>query len=159
MPDAADENIVALTAEIVSAYLSNNRVTGDDLPVLIQKVYASLKATSAPPAPPEEPAEPAVPVKRSVFPDEIVCLQCGRRMTSLKRHLAADHALTPAEYRTRWGLPDTYPMVAPNYAQRRSEMAKQIGLGRKPESAPPIVEGVVVQKIPQQKRGRPRKSA
>jgi predicted transcriptional regulator len=128
----ADEigSILSLAAQIVSAHVSNNGIAADDLPKLINAVHQALahagEEATKPPIP-----DPAVDVKRSVRADQIICLDCGKSFSMLKRHLATDHKLTPAEYRQRWGLPLSYPMVAPNYAKVRSSLAKKIGLGRK----------------------------
>ncbi len=123
------------TAEIVSAYLSRNRVSREDLIKLIGDVFSTLQAMDDPKPPaaaPEQPLVPAVPVRKSVTPDHIICLEDGKAFKSLKRHLSTKYGLTPDEYRAKWGLPGDYPMVAANYAARRSELAKSIGLGRKP---------------------------
>jgi len=116
-------------AEIVAAYLRNNSVAPSDIPAIIAQVYQSLAGLTQPP--PAEP-EPAVPIRRSVNPEYITCLDCGAKAKMLRRHLATAHNMTPAEYRERWKLPTDYPLVAPSYAARRSEMAKALGLGRKP---------------------------
>lgn len=131
----ADEMLLDLVADIVSAHVSNNSVSANDLPGLIQSVYGSLASLGQAPAPVEEERKPAVSVRASVKPDAIVCLECGTRMKMLKRHLGVDHELTPAEYRARWNLPADYPMVAPDYAEKRKELAVKIGLGRKPKQA------------------------
>ena len=129
---ADHEQIVQLTAEIVSAYVSNNNVRREDLAALIGDVHAALVKVPTGAAEPEpEPQEPAVPVRRSVTPDYIVCLEDGKKFKSLKRHLRTDHNITPDEYRSKWGLKSDYPMVAPNYAQARSALARSMGLGRK----------------------------
>ncbi len=129
----ADANILELTAEIVSAHVSNNSVPLAELPGLIQEVYKTLSAVGRGALSPEKP-QPAVPVKKSVFPDYIICLEDGKKLKMLKRHLKTVYNMTPEQYRERWGLPPDYPMVAPNYAQRRSELAKRIGLGTKPRA-------------------------
>ena len=116
-------------AEIVAAYLRNNSVAPSDIPAIIAQVYQSLAGLTQPP--PAEP-QPAVPIRRSVNPEYITCLDCGAKAKMLRRHLATAHNMTPAEYRERWKLPTDYPLVAPSYAARRSEMAKALGLGRKP---------------------------
>jgi predicted transcriptional regulator len=124
-------DLIDLAADIVSAYVSNNTVPSSDLPTLIAEVYAALQKTSggeAEAAP--EPLKPAVPVKKSVNPDFIVCLEDGKKFKSLKRHLRTHYDLTPEDYREKWGLPADYPMVAPNYAAARSELAKKMGLGQ-----------------------------
>jgi predicted transcriptional regulator len=132
MSDSATNNLIELAADIVSAYVSNNTVTAHDLTALIGDVYAALQRTSAgivaEPLP--EPLKPAVPVKKSVTPDYIVCLEDGKKFKSLKRHLRTQYNVTPEEYREKWGLPADYPMVAPNYAQARSDLAKKMGLGQ-----------------------------
>lgn len=134
---AGTADILGLTAEIVSAHVSNNPVQLADLPALIQEVYRTLATVgdqpppAAAPAPAERP-QPAVPIRRSVTPDYLVCLEDGKKLKMLKRHLKTAYDLTPDQYRERWGLPSDYPMVAPNYAQHRSSLAKQIGLGTKP---------------------------
>jgi predicted transcriptional regulator len=129
-------DLVSLAAEIVSAYVSNNRVSVADVPALIGDVHRSLKnignGTNAPIA---EPLVPAVPVKKSIQPDFIICLEDGKKFKSLKRHLRTKYDMTPAEYRTKWNLPHDYPMVAPNYAEKRSSLAKSMGLGRKAGTA------------------------
>ena len=127
--------LLGLATEIVSAHVSNNAIAADQLPGLIQKVFNALatveQATAAPPK-----AEPAVPVKKSVLADHIVCLDCGKHFSMLRRHLMTDHKMTPQQYRQRWELPSTYPLVAPDYAKTRSTLAKKIGLGRKDQAAP-----------------------
>ena len=129
--DVRDTSFVELAAEIVSAYVSNHSVPSGDLANLIREVHDALQQSANGRAQPEpEPQEPAVPVKRSVTPDAIVCLEDGKKFKSLKRHLRTDHNLSPEEYRAKWGLPRDYPMVAPNYAASRSELAKKMGLGR-----------------------------
>jgi predicted transcriptional regulator len=133
MTDKMSQNeLLALTTEIVASHVSNNTVPVTDLPELIRQVYGSLTNLSPAPAPeqPEKP-QPAVAIKRSVTPEYIVCLEDGKKLKMLKRHLKTRYDMTPEEYRKRWGLPDDYPMVAPSYAQQRSALAKKIGLGRK----------------------------
>jgi predicted transcriptional regulator len=132
----ADETLLDHVADIVSAHVSNNSVSANDLPGLIQSVYASLAALGQAPEPVEEKLTPAVSVRASVKPDAVTCLDCGARMKMLKRHLGTDHGMTPAEYRARWNLPADYPMVAPDYAAKRKELAVRIGLGRKPGQKP-----------------------
>ena len=124
-------DVLALTAQIVSAHVSNNSVTPDALPALIQDVYRTLSGVGKEPSAPDKP-QPAVPVKKSVFPDHIVCLEDGKKLKMLKRHLKTAYNMTPEQYRERWGLPQDYPMVAPNYARHRSSLAKKIGLSTKP---------------------------
>ena len=124
----SNPDLLALTAEIVAAHVSKNTVMVSELPNLIQQVYSSLAHVGRE-APSINRPQPAVPVKKSVTPDYIVCLEDGRKLKMLKRHLKTAYNMTPEEYRDRWGLPADYPMVAPNYAVQRSELAKQIGLG------------------------------
>jgi len=125
------ETLITLTSDIVAAHVSNNSVSVDEVATLIQNVYGALASLGVAPAAEEKP-EPAVSVRASVKSDHIVCLEDGKKMKMLKRHLMTDHGMTPAEYRTRWGLPADYPMVAPDYAEKRRALAKEIGLGRKP---------------------------
>lgn len=132
----ADETLLDHVADIVSAHVSNNSVSASDLPGLIQSVYASLAVLGQAPEPVEEKLTPAVSVRSSVKPEAVTCLDCGAKMKMLKRHLGTDHGLTPAEYRMRWNLPVDYPMVAPDYAAKRKELAVRIGLGRKPGQKP-----------------------
>ena len=130
-------NLLALTAQIVSAHASNNTLDPANLPVLIHDVYKTLSGIGqrAPqPAAPER-RSPAVPVKKSIFADYIVCLEDGKKLKMLKRHLQTAYNLTPDQYRERWGLGSDYPMVAPSYASHRSNLAKKIGLGTKPRTA------------------------
>ena len=131
-------DVLGLTARIVAAHVSNNAVDADVLPNLIQNVYSTLAGMGQEAAIVQEPADrrsPAVPVRKSVFPDHIVCLEDGKKLKMLKRHLKTAFGLTPDQYRERWGLPQDYPMVAPNYASHRSSLAKKIGLGVKRETA------------------------
>jgi predicted transcriptional regulator len=121
-------DLLALTAEIVAAHVSKNSVAVSDLPHLINQIYNSLSQVGREPPSGSRP-QPAVPIKKSINPDYIVCLEDGRKLKMLKRHLKTAYNMTPEEYRERWGLPPDYPMVAPNYAVQRSELAKQIGLG------------------------------
>ena len=129
--DLAGEALITFTADIVAAHVSNNNVGVDEVPALIQNVYGALAGLGVTP-PAEVKPEPAVSVRSSVKNDHIVCLEDGKKMKMLKRHLMTDHGLTPAEYRVRWGLPADYPMVAPDYAEKRRTLAMEIGLGRKP---------------------------
>jgi predicted transcriptional regulator len=125
--------MVELTAEVVSAYVSNNPVSTTDLPHLIGEVHnALLRLRGAAAEPPAEKAKPAVNPKKSVFDDYIICLEDGKKFKSLKRHLRTHYDLSPEEYREKWGLAPDYPMVAPNYAAARSRLAREMGLGRKP---------------------------
>jgi len=136
-----DENTnidLELTVEIVSAYVSNNEVAAADLPSLIASVANSLSELKGNGAKAEipEPPKPAVPIKKSVTPDFIISLEDGKKFKSLKRALSARYGMTPDEYRAKWGLPADYPMVAPNYSAARSDLAKKLGLGRKPGEVP-----------------------
>ena len=132
--DTLDNNdITSLTARIVAAYVSHHQLPVSELPRLIQSVRDSLQRLTAPAeeAPAKEELKPAVPIKKSVTPDYIVCLEDGKKLKMLKRHLMSSYGITPDEYRAKWGLPSDYPMVAPNYAKARSDLALQLGLGRK----------------------------
>lgn len=130
------DKLLERTAEIVSAYVQNNRIPVTELPRVVADVSAALDRLTSPPAPAPEKPVPAVNPKRSVHADYIVCLDDGKRFKSLKRHLMTSYGMTPDQYREKWGLPSDYPMVAPNYAAQRSELARKIGLGRKAEAAP-----------------------
>ncbi len=128
---APTTNFVELTADIVSAYVSNNNVNAGDLPSLIGEVYNALsRTTTGVVEAPVEVLKPAVPVKKSVTADYIICLEDGKKFKSLKRHLRTQYNMTPEQYREKWGLPADYPMVAPNYAEARSRLAKEMGLGQ-----------------------------
>ncbi len=127
----SSNQILAMTTEIVVSHVANNAVAVGDLHNLIQQVYATLATVPGEAAGSARP-KPTVPVKKSVTPDYIVCLEDGKKLKMLKRHLTTSYGMTPDEYRERWGLPADYPMVAPNYAAQRSALAKKIGLGRKP---------------------------
>ena len=123
--------IIEMTTDIVSAYVGNNAIAAADLPSLIQNVHRALaEVASGETVEAVEPQEPAVSVKKSITPDYLICLEDGRKFKSLKRHLRTKYDMSPDEYRTKWGLPRDYPMVAPNYAKARSELAKQMGLGQ-----------------------------
>jgi predicted transcriptional regulator len=127
------QSLLELTAQIVSAHVAKNQIAPAGLTALIEQVYTALKSAGNDPAPaPVEKQVPFVPPKRSVFPDYIICLEDGRRLKTLKRHLRSTFGLSPEQYREKWGLAPDYPMVAPNYAEHRSRLAKQLGLGRKP---------------------------
>ncbi|HWB47429.1 MAG TPA: MucR family transcriptional regulator [Hyphomicrobiaceae bacterium] len=134
MDDQHRADLVELTAEIISAYVSNNTVVAGDLPAIIGDVHDALSKAVQRVGPMErEELRPAVTVKKSVTPDYIVCLEDGKKFKSLKRHLRTHYNLSPEEYREKWGLPHDYPMVAPNYAAARSQLAKQMGLGTRRE--------------------------
>lgn len=137
-----NEMLITLTSDIVTAHVANNDVAVADVPSLIENVYGALSGLGASQAEEVRP-EPAVSVRSSIKSDHIVCLECGKKMKMLKRHLSTEHGMTPEEYRARWDLGADYPIVAPNYAETRRKLAKQIGLG----------------KMPGQKRGRRKKAA
>ena len=125
------ETLVTLTADIVAAHVSNNSVAVSDLPVLIQNVHGALSGLGTAAVVPEVKQEPAVSIRSSVKPDFIVCLEDGKKLKMLKRHLMTHYQMTPEQYRAKWNLPADYPMVAPNYAEQRRTLAKKIGLGTK----------------------------
>jgi predicted transcriptional regulator len=125
------ETLVTLTADIVAAHVSNNSVAVSDLPLLIQNVHGALSGLGGPAPEPETKQEPAVSVRASIKPDYIVCLEDGKKLKMLKRHLMTHYQMTPEQYRAKWNLPADYPMVAPNYAEQRRSLAKKIGLGTK----------------------------
>jgi len=129
--EGADDTLLTLTADIVAAHVSNNSVAVNDLPNLIQNVHSALSGISSNRSSQEAKPEPKVPVRSSVKPDFIVCLEDGKKQKMLKRHLMTNHNMTPDEYRQKWGLSPDYPMVAPNYAEQRRTLAKSIGLGTK----------------------------
>ena len=127
-----NETLITLTSDIVAAHVSNNNVDVDAVPQLISNVYSALSGLGEPVEVEEERPDPAVSVRSSVKKDHIVCLDCGKKMKMLKRHLSTEHDMSPEEYRQRWDLPSDYPMVAPAYAETRRDLAHKIGLGRKP---------------------------
>ena len=135
-----DLNVIEMAAEIVSAYVRNNSVPVGELPTLLQSVHEALGGilSGAKPEAPKEPLQPKVPVKKSVTTEYIVCLEDGKRFKSLKRHLHSEHGLSPQDYREKWGLAKDYPMVAPAYADARSNLAKTMGLGRKAGAMPTL---------------------
>ncbi|MBT8432437.1 MAG: MucR family transcriptional regulator [Altererythrobacter sp.] len=137
------ETLITLTSDIVAAHVSNNDVDVESVPSLISNVYSALSTLGGAAGAKEERPEPAVTVRASIKKDHIVCLDCGKRMKMLKRHLSTEHNMSPDEYRARWELSPDYPLVAPNYAETRRKLAKEIGLGR----------------MPGQKRGRRKKTA
>ncbi|MFM8820603.1 MAG: MucR family transcriptional regulator [Phenylobacterium sp.] len=129
--------VIEMTADIVSAYVGNNTISAAELPALIQSVHRALAGVSGGADAAEvAPRDPAVPVRRSITPDFIICLEDGRKFKSLKRHLRTKYNMGPEEYRAKWGLPKDYPMVAPNYAKARSDLAKKMGLGQGGRQAP-----------------------
>ena len=127
-----NEMLITLTSDIVAAHVSNNNVDVEEVPSLISKVYGALSGLGQPAIVEEKAPEPAVSVRASVKPDYIVCLEDGKKLKMLKRHLMTHYQMTPEDYRARWNLPADYPMVAPSYAEKRRDLAKKIGLGRKP---------------------------
>jgi predicted transcriptional regulator len=130
-PKMAEEELLRMTADVVAAYVSNNTLPTAQLAEVINAVYSSLRGLEGQVAePPPEPAKPAVPVRKSITPDYLICLEDGKKLKMLKRHLRSTYNMTPDEYRARWGLAPDYPMVAPSYAEQRSAFAKKIGLGR-----------------------------
>ena len=130
-PKITEEELLRMTADLVAAYVSNNTLPAAQLTEVINAVYGSLKSLEGQVAPPQpELLKPAVPIRKSVTPEFLICLEDGRKLKMLKRHLRSTYNMTPDEYRSKWGLAPDYPMVAPNYAERRSEFAKKIGLGR-----------------------------
>lgn len=126
------EMLITLTSDIVAAHVSNNNVEVEQVPALISKVYGALAGLGEAAVVEEKLPEPAVSIRSSVKPDYIVCLEDGKKLKMLKRHLMTHYQMTPEDYRARWNLPADYPMVAPNYAEKRRDLAKKIGLGRKP---------------------------
>jgi predicted transcriptional regulator len=133
----SSETLITLTSDVVSAHVGNNDVAVADVPTLISNVYAALAGLGEAPAVEEARPEPAVSIRSSVKPDYIVCLEDGKKLKMLKRYLRTNFDMTPEEYRARWGLPADYPMVAPNYTEKRRDLAKKIGLGRKPGTPAP----------------------
>lgn len=150
--------LLALTSEIVSSHVANNTVEKGDLVELIQSVYGKLNDIASGEDEKKQNLTPAVPVKKSVTADHIICLEDGKKLKMLKRHLMTAYGLTPDEYRAKWGLPSDYPMVAPNYAAKRQELAKKIGLGRKPKTATAAAKAPAKKAAPK-KRAAPRKKA
>jgi predicted transcriptional regulator len=139
--DVPSDDLIALTAEITAGYLRGNPLAVASIPEVINLIYGTLRQVGQPVAPEKEPQRPAVPIRKSVTAEYIVCLEDGRKLKMLKRHLRSTYGMTPDEYRAKWNLPADYPMVAPAYAEKRSEFAKSIGLGRsrpepEPEAAP-----------------------
>ncbi len=141
-----EDRFINLTAQIVSAHVAANDVSLEELPALIRQVHDALASADKDPVQPPH-SEPVVSAKKSVFADHILCMDCGRSFKTLKRHLSSDQNMTPEQYRAKWNLPASYPIVAADYASQRSQLAKDSGLGRKAAAPPPA-----------KKRGRPRKS-
>ncbi len=155
--NSAHNELLSLTADIVSSHFANNSVSPDDVPTVIQSVYATLAALGAPAPAPEAKQEPAVSVRSSIKPDYIVCLEDGKKLKMLKRHLMTRYGMTPDQYRAKWGLAADYPMVAPNYAEQRRTLAKSIGLGTKRAGAGRPAKAAPPKAAPRP-RGRPRKN-
>lgn len=128
------DELLVLTTEIVSSYVANNTLGAHEITPVIEQVYKSLSGLGSAPSLAADRPQPAVPIKKSVQPDHIICLEDGKKLKMLKRHLKTAYNMTPEDYRERWGLPADYPMVAPNYAEKRSRLAKDIGLGTKGRS-------------------------
>ena len=135
-PESGPNELLTITSEIVSAHVSNNTVSVADLPGLIEQVYRTLVTVGPSLGGMQERPTPAVVIRKSITPDFIICLEDGKKLKMLKRHLKTAYNMTPDEYRERWGLPSDYPMVAPNYAKQRSKLAKAIGLGKRPRRGP-----------------------
>ena len=154
--NTAHNELLSLTADIVSSHFANNSVLPGDVPAVIQSVYATLAGLGSPAPEPEPKQEPAVSVRSSIKPDFIVCLEDGKKLKMLKRHLMTRYGMTPDQYRTKWGLSADYPMVAPNYAEQRRTLAKSIGLGTK--RAGSGRPKAVAPKAAPRPRGRPRKN-
>jgi predicted transcriptional regulator len=160
---ALTTDLGAYVADIVTAYVSNHTVAAPALPELIQSVQGALNRLGSGAARdvPRERATPAVPIKRSIFPDYLICLEDGKKLKMLKRHLKVSYGMEPADYRAKWGLSPDYPMTAPRYAERRSSLAKQNGLGRQPRTVAEVAvpSGPVVQQIPEVQREPKRSKA
>ncbi|HNR76436.1 MAG TPA: MucR family transcriptional regulator [Parvularculaceae bacterium] len=141
-----------LATDIVAAFVSNNSVSADKLPGLLQEVHDAVRALASGGTASAGSQQPAVPVKKSITPDYVICLEDGKKLKMLKRYIRTQYGMSPEDYRRKWGLPADYPMVAPNYAKRRSDFAKEIGLGRAGAAAPKR------RKAAKKRRGRPGKS-
>lgn len=140
--NSVNQDLLGLTAEIVSAHVSNNPVPMADLPSLIHQVHAALTNIGKPAPEPEiKKLEPAVSIKKSITPEYLICLEDGKKLKMLKRHLKTAYSMSPEQYREKWGLPPDYPMVSENYAKRRSDLAKEIGLGTRPRGRPSKARG------------------
>jgi predicted transcriptional regulator len=156
---ADQDNLIELTAEIVAAHVANNTVAVGDIATLVQQVHGALSSLGQQPEPAQVGKVPAVSVRASIKPDYIVCMECGHKQKTLKRHLMSAHGLSPDQYRSDYGLPASYPMVAPNYSEARRSMAKSIGLGRKGSGGGKSAGAATEAKPKPARRGRPRKSA
>ena len=151
---SAPDETRKLTVQIVAAHVAHNNVAASDLPALIDQVYKALNGLGKPVEPVQERPQPAVPIKKSVTPDYLICLEDGKKLKMLKRHLQSAYNMTPDQYRDRWGLPPDYPMVAPNYASQRSALAKTIGLGTRRAGAAPAPAPQPERAAPKARRGR-----
>ena len=159
MADDSFDSLLALTADIVAAHVGNNNVSVGDVPTLIHNVHTALTALGTPVSEPVVEQQPAVPIRSSVKPDYIVCLEDGKKLKMLKRYLASNFNMTPAEYRAKWKLPADYPMVAPNYSSQRKDLAHKMGLGlKKPSAGTPVVAAPSKPAAPKRGRGRPAKT-
>lgn len=149
MTEESFDTLLALTADIVAAHVGNNNVLVGDVPALIQNVHNALTSLGAPASEPAVEQQPAISIRSSVKPDFIVCLEDGKKLKMLKRYLASNYNMTPAQYRAKWKLPADYPMVAPNYSSQRKDLAHKMGLGRKKAADAPVAAA------PKRSRGRP----
>src|SRR4051812_27120693 len=155
--DSKPQHLLSLTTEIVASFAGGNTVAAGDLPALIASVFGALRTVGSPVVEPAaEAPTPAVPIRKSVMPEYIICLEDGKKLKMLKRHLATRYHMTPEDYRRRWGLAKDYPMVAPAYADQRSAMAKRIGLGRKPAPPPAPPPAAEAEPVPAAKGPRRR---
>ena len=155
-PTHPHADLLPLTADIVAAYLSQNDLSAEHLPALIRSVHGALASPTTPEPVAEDALVPAVNPKRSVFPDYIICLEDGKKLKMLRRHLKTAYNMTPDEYRARWGLPSEYPMVAPGYSAQRAALARELGLGSRTRASAPQEEDLPpVKKLPEKRRGRP----
>ena len=154
-PDIQPQELVELTSEIVSAYVANNKIPSAELPEVIASVHTALRKLDEKTAPEPEKPTPLMPIKKTITPDHLVSLEDGRRYKSLKRHLTG-RGLSPQEYRDKWGLPKDYPMVAPNYAKQRSELAKALGLGQQRRKRTEAASDAPAEAEAPKRRGRPK---
>jgi len=159
MADESFDTLLALTADIVAAHVGNNNVSVGDVPALIQNVHSALTSLGASAAEPQVEQQPSVSIRSSVKPDYIVCLEDGKKLKMLKRYLASNFNMTPAEYRAKWKLPADYPMVAPNYSSQRKDLAHKMGLGRKKALSAPAAAPAAASTPAAPKRGRGRPAA
>jgi predicted transcriptional regulator len=158
MTDPSNETLLGLTADIVASHVANNNVATSDLPFLISNVYSALSGLNGDVTAKPIEQEPAVSIRASIKPDYLVCLEDGKKLKMLKRHLMTQYQMTPSDYRTKWRLPADYPMVAPNYAAQRRELAHQIGLGRKAQGATTLAKKAPAAKPARRVRAEPKPS-